>query len=99
MNKIPLKTIFQANTGGYSSKRIFGAIGFLSSVGIAITCTILKTQAPTIVVDIIYASVALLGVDSITGIWKTRAKNVYKEQNRSTYIEEEEKQLHDDILY
>jgi hypothetical protein len=25
---------------------------------------------------LIYASVALLGVDSVTGIWKTRARNI-----------------------
>jgi hypothetical protein len=44
----------------------------------------MNTQAPTIVIDIIYASVALLGVDSITGIWKTRARNIYKESQRPT---------------
>lgn len=77
--KIPIKTIFQADTGGYSSKRVFGAIGFITSICIAIACTIMGSQAPTIVVDIIYASVALLGVDSITGIWKTRAENIYRD--------------------
>lgn len=70
--KIPFKTIFQANTGGFSSKRIFGALGFTTAIGISIACTILNSQAPDIVVDIIYASVALLGVDSVTSIWKQK---------------------------
>lgn len=70
--KIPLKTIFQCNSGGYSSKRIFGALGFTSIIGIAIACTILNTQAPEITKDIVYASMALLGVDSIAGIWKNK---------------------------
>ena len=86
---VPFKTVFQAGSGGYSSKRVFGAIGFLTSIGIAIACTIMNTQAPTIVIDIIYASVALLGVDSITGIWKTRARNIYKESQRSTLQEDD----------
>lgn len=94
--KIPLKTIFQANTDGYSSKRVFGAIGFLVSIGIAITCTVLSTEAPTIVVDIIYASVMLLGVDSVTGIWKTRVKQIHK--NESPIVEDaiEEETDYDD---
>lgn len=76
--KTPIKTIFQANTGGYSSKRVFGALGFLTVIGITIACTVMSTQAPTIAIDLIYASVALLGVDSVTGIWKTRARNIDK---------------------
>lgn len=74
--KTPIKTIFQANTGGYSSKRVFGALGFLTVIGITIACTVMSTQAPTIAIDLIYASVALLGVDSVTGIWKTRVRNI-----------------------
>lgn len=70
MNNISLKTIFQANSGGYSSKRVFGAIGFLSSIIIALICTITNTQAPELVKDIVYTSMLLLGVDSISNIWK-----------------------------
>ena len=78
--KIPIKTIFQAASGGYSSKRVFGGLGFMTSIGIAITCTILGTQAPLIVSEILYASMALLGVDSITSIWKPKAGNIHKEE-------------------
>lgn len=70
MNNISLKTIFQAGTGGFSSKRIFGALGFTTAICISIACTVLNTQAPEIVTDLLYSSVALLGVDSIASIWK-----------------------------
>lgn len=68
---IPLKTIFQANTGGYSSKRVFGAFGLLVVIGITIVCTVMSTQAPDITTDLLYASVMLLGVDSVTRIWNS----------------------------
>ena len=67
-----LRTIFQANSGDLSSKRVCGVFGFVVVLGISIACTCLNTQAPQIVEDVIYASVALLGVDSITGIWKNK---------------------------
>lgn len=71
-----LRTIFQANSGDLSSKRVCGVFGFGTVLLIAIFCTIMNSQAPLITSDIIYASVALLGVDSITSIWR---KNENKE--------------------
>ena len=68
--KRSLRTIFIANSGDLSSKRVCGVFGFGVVLIIAIICTILNIQAPLITADIIYASVALLGVDSITNIWK-----------------------------
>ena len=70
-----LRSIFQANSGDLSSKRVCGVAGFAVVIGIAIACTIIGSQAPVIVADILYASVALLGVDSITNIWKNNNKN------------------------
>lgn len=70
-----LRSIFQANSGDLSSKRVCGVAGFAVVIGIAITCTIIGSQAPIIVADILYASVALLGVDSITNIWKNNKNN------------------------
>ena len=70
--KIPFKTIFQAGSGGYSSKRIFGALGFIAVIGITIYCTVTEHRSPDIAVDLIYTSMALLGVDSITDIWKNK---------------------------
>ena len=76
--KRSLRTIFIANSGDLSSKRVCGVFGFAVVLGIAIACTVMGAQAPTIVSDIIYASVALLGVDSITNIWK---KDTKQEEN------------------
>lgn len=70
-----LRSIFQANSGDLSSKRVCGVAGFIVVIGIAIACTITGVQAPAIVADILYACVALLGVDSITNIWKGNKNN------------------------
>jgi hypothetical protein len=64
-----LKRIFMSNSG-VSSKRIFGALGWLICLGLAIYCAIETKETPTIVMDIVYASTALLGLDTVTGIWK-----------------------------
>ena len=73
--KRSLRTIFIANSGDLSSKRVCGVAGFAVVIGIAIACTCFGIQAPTIVADILYASVALLGVDSITNIWKNNDRH------------------------
>lgn len=79
--KRSLRTIFIANSGDLSSKRVCGVFGFAIVLGIAIACTVMGTQAPTIVQDITYASVALLGVDSVTGIWRHRERVNKEEEN------------------
>lgn len=53
-----------------SSKRIFGALGFVLASLILIGCTIARIQAPDMVESYMIASVCLLGVDSITNIWR-----------------------------
>lgn len=78
--KRSLRTIFIANSGDLSSKRVCGVFGFAVVLGIAIACTVMGTQAPVIVADIVYASVALLGVDSITNIWKHKGKHNHIEE-------------------
>lgn len=55
---------------GISSKRVCGVIGFLTIIFILIYCTIFTIQAPLILEPFIYAVCLLLGIDSITGIWK-----------------------------
>ena len=55
---------------GVSSKRINGTIGWLTCVGIAIYCTILVIQAPIFVEALLWGSAALLGVDTVTKIWR-----------------------------
>lgn len=57
---------------GISSKRVCGVIGFLTVIGILIYCTINVIQAPIMIEPFIYIIGALLGIDSITGIFYNR---------------------------
>lgn len=55
---------------GISSKRVCGVLGFLVIMFSVIFCTVTGVQAPVILETFIWAVCALLGIDSITGIWK-----------------------------
>lgn len=55
---------------GISSKRVCGVLGFLVIMFVIVFCAIAETQAPVIMETFIWAVCALLGIDSITGIWK-----------------------------
>lgn len=55
---------------GISSKRVCGVLGFLVIIFTIIFCTITNIQAPVILKTFIWAVCMLLGIDSITGIWK-----------------------------
>ncbi len=55
---------------GVSSKRVCGIIGFAVTVFVLLYCTILKVQAPMMIETFIYAICLLLGIDSVTGIFK-----------------------------
>lgn len=68
-----LKQIITANSG-VSSKRVCGMIGFIVVVFVLIYCTIANTQAPVMIDTFIYAICLLLGIDSVTNIWKNGRK-------------------------
>lgn len=55
---------------GVSSKRLCGIIGFAVTVFVLLYCTILEVQAPMMIETFIYAICLLLGIDSVTGIFK-----------------------------
>ncbi len=55
---------------GISSKRVCGIIGFFVIIFILIYCTVYSIQTPIMVEPFIYAVCLLLGIDSVTGIWK-----------------------------
>lgn len=55
---------------GISSKRVCGVLGFLVIMFVIVFCTIAQIQAPIIIETFIWAVCMLLGIDSITGIWK-----------------------------
>lgn len=61
---------------GISSKRVCGVLGFLVIIFILIYCTICTIQAPIIIEPFIYAVCMLLGIDSITGIWKNKNNDI-----------------------
>ena len=66
------KSILSSAAGSISSKRLCGIIGWLVCLGICIYCTIQVIQAPMLTDSILIGSAALLGVDSVTGIWKNK---------------------------
>ena len=68
------KSIFLATKGSISSKRVCGVLGWLVSLGVLLYCTILTVQAPVFADSVLFATAALLGVDSITSIWKDNTK-------------------------
>lgn len=57
--------IFQDSAGLLSSKRVFGGIGFLTSLVMCFTGVGVE-----IIALIVGTSAAMLGLDSVTGIWK-----------------------------
>ena len=60
---------------GISSKRVCGVIGFVVVLFVLIYCTIYNIQAPIMIDTFIYSICLLLGIDSVTGIWKNFGNN------------------------
>lgn len=63
--------VFQSNSG-VSSKRVCGFLGWLICLFICLWCTIQVIPAPDIVEYLFICSASLLGIDSVTGIWKKK---------------------------
>ena len=63
--KISLITIFQKNSGGLSSKRVCGFLGWIVIMFCCIWCVIKGTNAPDFITDLIIGCASLSGVDSI----------------------------------
>ena len=63
--KIPFRTIFQAKSGGFSSKRVCGFLGWIVIMFCCIWCVIKGTDAPDFITELIIGCASLLGVDSI----------------------------------
>lgn len=55
---------------GISSKRVCGVIGWIVAMIVLLYCTIHVIQAPLMIDTFLVCCMALLGIDSITGIWK-----------------------------
>lgn len=67
-----IKSLLSAERGSLSSKRLCGFIGWLCCSAVLIMCTVWERQAPDMVSTVLYASTALLGLDSVTDIWKDK---------------------------
>lgn len=57
---------------GVSSKRVCGVLGFLIVIAALIYCTLNCIQAPDMIEPFMYAICLLLGIDSVTGIWRKK---------------------------
>jgi len=76
------RKIFTAGSG-ISSKRVFGGLGWMSCLFVLIYCTIQGMQAPDIYEVTIIVTASLLGIDSITNIWKGRSRYQYDDRDWS----------------
>ena len=64
--KFSWKSIFQANSGGFSSKRICGVVGWIVAMFCFVWCVITGSAAPDFSVELVGGCVALLGVDKLS---------------------------------
>lgn len=64
-----IKQMFTSHSG-ISSKRVCGVTGWFVAIGVLIYCTIATIQAPLMIDTFLICVMALLGIDSVTGIWK-----------------------------
>ena len=75
-----IKQMFTSHSG-MSSKRVCGVTGWFVAIGVLIYCTIATIQAPLMIDTFLICVMALLGIDSVTGIWKKFNNGNNKENN------------------
>lgn len=68
--KFDWRTIFVKNSGGISSKRVCGILGWICCLGLLIVGFFIEKEIPVYAEMIAITSASLLGLDSITGIWQ-----------------------------
>ena len=64
-----LTNLVTAHTG-VSSKRACGILGWIIGLIILIYCTINQMEAPQMIDTMFYCCMGLLGIDSVTGVFK-----------------------------
>lgn len=69
------KTIFFAHSGGFSSKRICGVLGWIVCMGLLIAGFILEKPVNEFADYVLITSASLLGVDSLAGIFSKSNRN------------------------
>lgn len=69
---------------GISSKRVCGVVGWFVCLGVLIYCAVNVIQAPLMIDTVLLCCMGLLGIDSVTSIWKKynvkSSKNEDKDQ-------------------
>lgn len=55
-----------------SSKRVCGVLGWIICLMVLIYCTVCTVQAPMMIDVVLWCCMGLLGIDSITSIWKKK---------------------------
>ena len=74
--------IFESRSG-VSSKRVCGFMGWLVCLFVCVYCTVNVIAAPQIVEILFICSTSLLGIDSVTGIWKKEIKQ-HEDTNKNS---------------
>lgn len=64
------KSLLCSNTGSLSSKRFCGLLGWFVLMGCLGFASVSGTELPGCITEFIFGTVTLLGVDSVTSIWK-----------------------------
>lgn len=64
------KSILSSEKGSISSKRLCGLLGWFVCLGVLLYCTYKETEAPDMVETVLITTASLLGIDSITNIWR-----------------------------
>lgn len=73
--------MFTAHSG-LSSKRVCGFLGWMICLFICILCTIKNIQAPDAIDWLFACSTSLLGIDSVTGVFKNKKGCKVNNENR-----------------
>lgn len=67
--KIDWRTIFQRNSGGFSSKRILSITGFMACVAIFIASFITGKEVPDFGEILLISCISLYGIDTVPNFW------------------------------
>lgn len=76
-----------------SSKRVAGLIGWLVCIIICIYCVVLVVEAPLIIETLFYCTAGLLGLDSVTNIWKGTSKKDLNPKDNYNYNQSDDEQV------
>lgn len=77
-----LKQVFTSHSG-VSSKRLCGVVGWFVCLGVLIYCAVNVIQAPLMIDTVLLCCMGLLGIDSVTSIWKKYNVKSSKDEDKN----------------